>query len=239
MGIFEKHIEDLARRSFEKGYTTYSEFLTLEEQSTVKNLKLPLNYTSFGGYNEAERRVLAFGENGEFPIVCIEIKSLNQKFADKLTHRDFLGAIMNLGINRNTLGDIIVKENSACIFALESISGYITQNLTRIKHTSVKCEIIDSVPDFINELPDEEEIIVSSLRADAVIASVYKLSRNNVSSLFSTSKVFINSALCTKESTQLKSKDRISVRGYGKYIFEEEIRKTKKDRLVIAVRIYK
>ena len=239
MEVLIKHINDLARRSFERGYATYSEFLNIEEISAVKALNLPCPYKIYGGYNEAERCVIAFGEAESFPIDCIEIKPLNQKFADKLTHRDFLGSLMNLGINRNTLGDIIVKDNTGYLFCLKSISGYITDCLTRVKHTSVSCAVIDSVPEFINELPEASEIIVPSLRADAVIASVYKLSRNSVSSLFSTSKIFINSKLCTKEAAALKEKDKVTVRGYGKFIYENEIRKTKKDRLVIAVRIYK
>ena len=239
MEVLEKHIGDLARRSFERGFITYSEFLNIEEISAVTALELPCPLTLFGGYEGAERQIAAFGEAESFPVVCVKIEPLNQKFADKLSHRDFLGALMNLGINRNTLGDIIVKDNVGYLFCLESISTYIIDSLSRIKHTSVKCELLQNVPEFVNELPDESEIIVSSNRADALIASVYKMSRNSVSALFSTSKVFINSRLCTKESTTLKEKDKVTIRGFGKFIYEGELRHTKKDRLVVSVRIYK
>ena len=239
MDIFEKHITDLARRSFEKGYSTFSEFLTLDEINVVKALKLPCEYSIWGGYSEAERCIIKFGDDSEYPVSCIKITPVNQKFADKLNHRDFLGSLMNLGINRNTLGDIIIRDNVGYLFCLESMSKYITDALTRIKHTTVKCEVTDSIPDFINELPEVSEIIVSSSRADAVISAVYNLSRSSTSSLFSTSRIFINSRPCTKEAAQLKEKDRVSVRGYGKFIFEGEIRRTKKERVVAEVRIYK
>ena len=240
MDIFEKHINDLARRSYEKEYSEYSEFLNLDETSTLKSLSLPCPYTLYGGYEGAERCVAGFmSEEGGFPICCIEITPLNQKFADKLTHRDFLGSLMNLGINRNTLGDIIIKDNVGYLFCLNSMSGYIIDSLTKVKHTSVKCRIIEDIPEFINEAPDAEEINVPSLRVDAVTATIYRLSRNAVSQLFKSSMVFINSKLCTKEGTQLKEGDVVSVRHHGKYVFEGEVRKTKKDREIISVRIYK
>lgn len=198
--------------------------------------------TLFGGYNNAERCVAGFGEEVneyEFPIVCIKIEPAQQKFADKLTHRDFLGSLMNLGINRNTLGDIKIKDNIGYLFCLEAISQYILDSVTRIKHTTVKCELIDELPDFINELPEPEEIIVSSLRADAIVAAIYKLSRNQATQLFNQERVFINSKVAYKESLMLKEGDIVSVRGFGKFIFEDTVRKTKKERNIVSVRIYR
>lgn len=198
--------------------------------------------TLFGGYNNAERCVAGFGEEVneyEFPIVCIKIEPAQQKFADNLTHRDFLGSLMNLGINRNTLGDIKIKDNVGYLFCLETISQYILDSVTRIKHTTVKCELIDELPDFINELPEPEEIIVSSLRADAIVAAIYKLSRNQSTQLFNQERVFINSKVAYKESLMLKEGDIVSVRGFGKFIFEDTVRKTKKERNIVSVRIYR
>lgn len=238
--IVKKRLQELSQRAYHGGYAVYSEFLNLEEQSVLKELTLLEAPRCYGGYDNAERCVAGFGcDNDEFPIVCIRISPLQQKFADKLNHRDFLGSIMNLGINRNTLGDIIIKDNIGYLFCLDSISDYIIDSLTRIKHTSVKCEIIDEKPSFINQLPDESEIIVSSPRADAVVAGIYKLSRKATNQLFSQEKIFINSRAVFKEGTVLKDNDVVSVRGFGKFIYCGELRRTKKDRIVISVRIYK
>lgn len=239
--LLRRKLADLSHRAYERGYETFSDFLNQDEISQLLSLKLDINPILNGGYENSERCIAGFSNDKiwQFPIVCIKISPLQQKFADKLNHRDFLGSLMNLGINRNTLGDIKIEDNIGYLFCLESISGYIIDNLDRIKHTSVKCEIADELPEFINKAPDPSEIIVSSTRADAVISSVYKLSRNQASVLFSQDKVFVNSRVVNKDSTMLKNGDIISVRGYGKFIFESELRRTKKDRIVIEIRIYK
>ena len=241
--LLKSHLFDLSRRAYERGYNTFSDFLNIEEISALESIKAQLNgaYTIYGGYDEAERCVVGFGDdlsNNDFPIVCIEISPLLQKFADKLTHRDFLGALMNLGINRNTLGDIIVEENRGYLFCLDSISEYIIDNLTRIKHTTVKCEVLDGAPDSVLKEPEPKEIVVSSLRADAVISAVYHLSRNSAKALFAQDKVFVNHRVEQSTSLQLKDGDSVSVRGYGKFTMNEVLRSTKKDRLVVKVNIY-
>jgi RNA-binding protein YlmH len=240
--LLKKRLSELYQRAFDRGFNTYSEFLNMDEISTAIGLYYPCVFKLFGGYDGAERCVIGFGENIDnegFPICCIRIEPLLQKFADSLSHRDFLGSLMNLGINRNTLGDIIIKDNCGYLFCLESISEYIIENLTRIKHTSVKCSVVSN--DF--ELPinesEEREIIVSSLRADAVISSVYKLSRNETAELFNKDLVFINSKAVTKPSAFLKENDIVSVRHKGRFIFAGQLRTTKKDRIVVCVKIYK
>lgn len=239
--LLKKRLYELSNRAYQRGYATFSEFLNQEEISTLMTLKLDINPILFGGYDTSERCIACFSEDDiyEYPIKCIKIEPVQQRFADKLTHRDFLGAIMNLGINRNMIGDIKIDANTGYIFCIDSICEYIIDSIDRVKHTSVKCEEITELPKFINQVLDISEIIVSSTRVDAVVASVLKLSRSSVSKLFSQEKIFINSRIITKESYILKDGDRISVRGYGKFIFDSEIRRTKKDRIVIGLRILK
>ena len=240
--LLKKRLGELSHRAFLKGFNTFSEFLNMDEISTAVGLQYPCPYLLFGGYENAERCVIGFGENinnSAFPICCIKIEPLQQKFADSLSHRDFLGSLMNLGINRNTLGDIIIKDNCGYLLCLESISGYIIENLTRIKHTSVKCKIVSPDSSMISKEPETKEINVSSLRADAVISAVYKLSRNETSSLFSKEEVFINSRAVTKSSALLKENDIVSVRHKGRFVFVGQLRTTKKDRLVIEIKLFR
>ena len=126
-----------------------------------------------------------------------------QKFADELSHRDFLGALMNLGIKRELLGDIIVKDNCGYILCLEHIAPYICENLERVRHTSVKCEKSNLPNDLKNE-PEPTEIFAASKRIDVVIAAVYNLSRNETSKLIKAEKVFVNSRLVTSNSNNGK-----------------------------------
>lgn len=237
----KKRVLQLSEKAYRSYYSTFTEFLSLYEISLLKSQKYPVLPKFFAGYNNGERCVAGFGcdDNSEFPIECIKIEPANQKFADSLSHRDILGAIMNLGINRNTTGDIAIVNNTAYLFCLNSISDYIIDNLNKVRHTTVNCMISNDIPDIIGSTPDSSEIVVSSLRADTIIAGIYRLSRKDVSTLFTQEKVFINQRSITKESVTLNDGNLISVRGYGRFIFNEALRKTKKDRIVISVSIYR
>lgn len=239
--LTKKRLTELSHRAFEKGYTTFSDFLNLEEISLLKSLHTESEYNLYGGYDNADRCVASFGECEEYqyPISCIKIEPANQKFADELSHRDFLGALMNLGINRSTLGDIIVTNNTGYLFCLNSIKEYILQNLDRIKHTTVRCTESVLPAEIAEKKPEPVELTVSSQRVDIIVAAVFKLSRNTVTQLVNQEKVFINSKIAYKESLTLKSGDIVSVRGKGKFIFDGEIRQTKKNKSVIGIRLYK
>lgn len=238
--LTKKRLTELSHRAFERGYTTFSDFLNLEEISLLKSLHTESKYNLYGGYDNADRCVASFGECEEYqyPIACIKIEPANQKFADELSHRDFLGALMNLGINRSTLGDIIVTNNTGYLFCLNSIKEYILQNLDRIKHTTVRCTESILPAEIAEKKPEAIELTVSSQRVDITVAAVFKLSRNAVTQLVNQENVFINSKIAYKESLTLKSGDIVSVRGKGKFIFDGEIRHTKKNKSVIGIRLY-
>lgn len=236
----KKRFNELYERAYERGYAVFTDFLNLDEQSILEGEYLPC--VKFGGYDNAERLVAGFGENislEAFPISLVRIMPSSPKFADRLSHRDFLGALMNLGIKRELLGDIVIHENTAYLFCLESISQYICDTLDRVRHTTVKCTVIDALPENAVEPPRESEINVSSQRVDVLVAAVYKLSRKNCSLLFHSDKVFINSRLCQNPSHQVAEGDIISVRGYGRFQLCSQLRTTKKNREVLGVRIYK
>ncbi|MGN0522468.1 MAG: RNA-binding protein [Eubacterium sp.] len=238
--LIKKRLTELYNRSYSRGYTLYSGFLNMDEQSILASLNLPC--VTWGGYDMAERVTAGFGDyvqREDFPVVCLCVKPVMQRFADNLNHRDFLGAIMNLGIKRELIGDIIISSNCGYVFCLEQISEYITDNLKRIKHTTVEVSLADRLPDTALEPPEAKELIVASLRLDAIISAVYKLSRNEASRLFAVDKVFVNSRQCSNSSYTVKNGDIISVRGFGRFIFESQIRTTKKDRAVVCVRIYR
>lgn len=240
----QKRFEDLAVRSYERGYNVYSEFLGLSEQTELSSMRLPVPVKLWGGWDSAERAVACFGDrdyftdNCDYPVKCVCIKPVNQKFADGLTHRDFLGSIMGLGVRREVLGDIIISENCGYLFCLDTISDYIAENLTQVRRTTVECEITENIPSDAVPVPEDGEYIVPSCRLDAVISAVYKLSRNKAQELFERERVFVNGAAKNSCSFQPNAGDIISVRGFGRFIFGGEFRKTKKDRIVISIKIY-
>lgn len=244
--FFIDHIRDLSKRSEDKCIFTFTNFLNGEEISELNIHRNTLtHFELFGGTEGTERQIARFGDENElyyredFPIDCVKIEPLNIKFAEALTHRDILGSIMNLSIEREHIGDIVIKDSTAFVFVTRKMSDFICENLTRVKHTSVKCEKSEFTKTDCLFTLEERDIISSSLRADCVTAAVYNLSRSTADSLFESKKVFLNSALLENPSKQLKPSDTVSVRGFGKFIFEKEVSSTKKGRLKLKVNIYK
>ena len=132
--LLKKRFTELANKSYNAGIYLFTDFLGLAEQAVFNEAKAAFRhipYTAFGGAAGAERIMIRFGDTEsfgyteDFPIVCIKAEPVSQKFADKLTHRDFLGAILNLGIQRSTLGDIPIIDNVGYIFAKEDIAPFI------------------------------------------------------------------------------------------------------------------
>lgn len=234
----EKRFNELYNRAYTRGILCFTDFLNMEEQSILENTYLPC--IKFGGYDGCERIVACFGEGADkynFPISLLELAPVNQKFADKLTHRDFLGTLMGLGIKRELLGDIIVSENTGYLFCLEQISDYIADNLTRIKHTVISVKRLDELPKSAVREAEEKQVIVSSLRLDTLISAVFKLSRSESNKLFSQDKVYVNSKSVSNNSYQLKDGDIISVRGFGRIYYVSQLKTTKKNRIVVQIRI--
>lgn len=240
----KNRFQELASRSIERGCYSYSEFLTLAEQSTLTAMRLPEPYELKGGYQNAERKLACFGSldicgyDEIAPICCMCIVPANPKFADSLTHRDFLGALIGLGIRREVLGDIVVEENKGYLFCLESMADFISSQLTQVKHTSVKTGVSDSIPAGAVHVPEKSSIVVASERLDAVIAAVYKLSRSKSQKFLSQEKVFVNSRMTDAPAYALSSGDTVSVRGFGRFIYEGIEKETHKGRLRAEVRIF-
>lgn len=241
--------KDLASKAYRTNIYTYTAFLTPAEIGLLEEIKFELDcpYSLFGGSEMSERQMAAFGSEDLFgyevtwPISIIKVEPLIEKFSDELGHRDFLGSLMNLGIERNVMGDILVKDNKrAYIMCQDSIAEYIADNLNKIKHTNVKCTICDGneqLSELAPELKDANYIVASD-RFDAIIAAVTKLSRSDTLELFKEKKVTLNSKLETRNSIALKSGDVFSIRGYGKYTFDGESGNTRKGRVCINIKIW-
>ncbi|MBQ8720400.1 MAG: hypothetical protein IJY65_05145 [Clostridia bacterium] len=245
--LLKKRFIELARRSCSKGVYCFTDFLGLSEQSVFEEARRDFegaHVTLFGGAAGAERVMARFGSEEElgwceeFPIVCIKAEPRSKKFADELCHRDFLGALMNLGLERDTLGDIAVIDNIGYIFAKESVAQHIIDSLTRVKHTDLTLSLTDKIPE--GELYKTEPIRIqaSSERLDGVIAKVYRLSREDAQALFAKKLVFLNGARVESVSLAPNPDDVVSVRGYGRFIYRGFESNTKKGKLNLVVERY-
>jgi len=245
--ILKKRFADLKRQSELNNRYTYSNFLNLAEQELFYQTMPQISVQEFrlwGGFTDAERKVLRFGSpetlwyNEDFPLTCIVMKPVSVKFAEKLSHRDVLGALMNLGIERSLLGDIVIKESCCYVMCLTRIADFIICELSRIRHTDVTCSLSETIPE--DAAPDllELSLIVTSLRADGLVSKVFHLSRNESDMMFSRKMVFVNGREVPKSSANLKPGDVVSVRGYGKFRFSDVSHETKKGNLSVTVYKY-
>ena len=246
--LLKKRLTELSRRSSDSAYFQFTDFLGLAEQSVFAEVKREIGggmkYTAFGGADGAERIMIRFGDEDElgysepFPIKCLKIEPVAPKFADKLTHRDFLGALLNLGIERSRLGDIPIIENVGYLFCKDDIADFIIDNLTRVRRTEVKLSVIDTLPE--GELYRTERVRVQAVgeRVDAIVAKVFNLSRDESLSYFKKRLVFIDGRLCENNSCIPKRGEIVSVRGLGRFRYIGEVGTTKKGKLNIEVDKY-
>lgn len=238
---------ELARRAFARGRYEYSPFLDLAQQEILSRMRWEAGsapVSLWGGYDAAERRMAVFGDaalcgyEADPPAVWLCCAPVAAKFADALTHRDFLGALMSLGVRRDTLGDILLSENSGYLLCAKQVADFLTENLTQIKRTTVRCVGVEAPPVLLSAPPDPQELVVASERLDAVIAAVYTLSRAESQALFAQGRVFVNSRAVENTSAQLAAGEIVSVRGHGRFVYEGILRETKKNRLRVIVRVY-
>jgi len=243
----KRRILDLANRCYQSNVYTFSGFLSMGDQALFYEMEREVSFvpwTLFGGGEDCERKMLRFGSEEmlgyeeDFPVSCLVVRPLMQKFADELTHRDFLGALMNLGIERDVLGDIIVRENVGYVFCEDAMAAFLQEHLDKVKHTSVICEIVKECPAAAKTEFLADELVVSAGRCDAVVAKVYNLSRSQSIRLFQAKKVFVNGRQCENNSGALKPGDAVSVRGFGKFIFDGILNETKKGRIRVEIRRY-
>ena len=243
----KRRVLDLANRCYQQNIYTFSGFLNAAEVSDVYSMERELDFIPwklFGGTEGCERQMLRFGSEEtlgyeeEFPISCVVIRPSAPKFAEDLSHRDFLGALMNLGIERDVLGDIIVRDSVGYVFCEDAMAVYLADNITQVRHTVMTTEVTKECPGQAAPQFLEEEFVVSSNRCDAIIAKAYKLSRTRSTELFHAGKIFVNGRQYDRNSGILKSGDIVSVRGFGKFVFRGFLQETKKGRIRVGIARY-
>ncbi len=243
--LLKKRYLELAARA--DGYFTYTDFLGLAEQSVFKEVaaKIRVPYSEWGGAHGCERIIVRFGDTSllgydpDYPITCIEIVPRSEKFAEKLSHRDILGALMSLGITRDTLGDIVVREGVYYLFCLDTIADYVLSELTRVKKNDVVCKRCGELPEGELYRCENVRVQLSSERLDAVIAKLYHLSREDAQALFHRGLVFVSGKLTESVSYTPKIGDKVSVRGYGRFIYSGFVSESKKGKLNVELAVYK
>lgn len=244
-------LKDKINYAKSKNKITYTDFLNIVEKSKIeKFLKTQdfRNFFFFGGNENTERGVYIFypdkldedmvrkNLDDIFSIIKIE----NSKEED-YEHGVYLSALMKLGIKREKIGDIIVRKNGADIVIFKENSIYIEnglKQLTRFRNSEIDTFDLSSLENKVIEF-EELSIIVPSIRLDCFVSELAKCSRNKAEEYIELGKVFINSIQELKASKKICLGDIITIRGKGKFIYDEILKETSKNRYVLKIRKYK
>jgi len=234
-----QRVYDRAVAAQKSGRNTYTSFLSEREFMLFNERKKNIDevpHTSFGGYEGAMRVMLSFGEDEAcFPIKAVKITG---KGIETLSHPDFLGSIISLGLERNRIGDIIVGKEYCTVFCTDNTALLLKEDLREVGGVYVSAEIFE--PDEIEVKQSFEEITgsVASLRADAVVSVMLKTSRTKAADLIAAQRFYLNQALCTRCDCEIKEGDILTVRKYGKAVVSEIGGHSKKGRTYVTLKKY-
>lgn len=244
--LFAKVLDqaDLSLRSHRK---TFTQFIDPAKCIILEKIlyKIPdLKFLLFGSQENCERKMIGFAPDymeffyEDFPISIIQIKK-NNKFSEQLNHRDYLGSILGLGIDRGKIGDIILLEEYVVCYVHSEIAEYICLQLQKVSHTKVEAVKIET---STFSLPEkkllEKHTTVASLRLDCIVSAGFQISRQLSQNFIQAEKVNVNWSLIENPSFILKEGDILSLRGYGKIKLLEVKGKTRKDRISLMIGKY-
>lgn len=199
-----------------------------------------ISYTEDGGISQSERQIIAiypdyyYRDDVDTNIIALEITG----DLEKLNHKDYLGAILGLGIKRTKIGDILINDKGAHIIVKKEISSFLVFNLEKVGNKNVQVREI-SISDIIASEPEfkEVKVFLSSLRLDVIISAAYNLSRQDSMSIIKSGNVKVNWEPIEKPSKELEEGDIISTKGYGRCILQNIEGISKKGRFRSTIRI--
>ena len=252
--ILLSKILDKVDETTKKNKITNTDFLDEYKQVLVKELLQKIkfkNYIFYGGYKNAERKVIVFyPEKLEFikdnkEKICKNILEIIKiKLPNELNgiynHKNYLGMIMKLGVKREKVGDIQVRNNGADVIVLPEISKFLSLNLcglTRLKKAIIEKASIENL-EITESKTETYKIIVSSLRLDLIVSELVRKSRSQAKEFIINERVFVNHKNETKLTKEVKEEDLITVRGKGRFRISKILGKTGKGKIIIEIENY-
>ena len=240
---------DRAEQARNRNIPSATDFLSPQQQMLALDLLrqagIPeTGYARLGGYAEAERALILFlpdwldGEDAESqsPIRCLRAAF---RAEEKLSHRDFLGSLMGMGIVREKIGDILVGPDSADLLVLDTVADFLLTSWNSAGRARLTVTEIEPRHLHIPEVKCEEvRDTVSSLRLDAVASTGFRMARGKAADLIASGRVQVNWRECTKPDKLLTAGDTVSARGFGKFQLTEVGGVTRKGRTAIVLKRY-
>ena len=224
------------------GQISRTKFLDPNEQSIVISIlkKHKLIYKIYSSFENCERKVIYFSNDDfdlddfiseDMSVLYIHSKNHN------LAHKDVLGALMSTSIERDLIGDIVLNNDYIEVNVLTEIADYIRFNLKSIKRLNVFFELKADIYMDDSLIQYEDRVVtISSSRLDTFLASVLNMSRSSVKTIIQREYGKQNYVVESNPSSIVEEGDCISVRGYGRYFYNEFLGTTRKDKERISIR---
>lgn len=253
--IVLRRVQDKYNRFLDYDILENTGFLNLKEQNEIigflrSKSKEPIFLT--GGYEDNERKMLIFipeylgvkdkvslydflADEELSPIKVLKVKPNSYEKSKKLSHRDYLGAILGEGIKREKIGDILAGEDCCHVIVESDILEFLKGNLFKVGQLSVDCEEV-SIKEILNRVENKEEIrvSVSSTRLDNMVSKAFNISRGKATEAINRGIVFLNDLEVTKVDMLLKGGEKIVLRGKGKVIYKGQAGTSKKGKIVVV-----
>lgn len=232
------HLSDLQEKSETWHKTMSSSFLNEEEVAQMQKYFPESEKICYeGGYPDARKRKIIFRYDEEddfFDIVCISAR-IDQRFR-KIGHRDILGALMHLQIDRHSFGDFWIEDDKIYLYTSDTMASFLCDNLTRINQLSVRFEKINVCP-AQHFQTKKITCVVASERADAIVAGIAHISRSKAKEMIRQGLVQMNHITLEAPDKLCDNNVTISVRGYGRYKYLGIVRNTKSDRILAEIEV--
>lgn len=237
-------LRDAVQWVIHRGYPKYLGFFNEQEASAVLSFlqgTAGVSYSLWSGYPQGERVMLGIFPAEDAPSTegfPIEAVSFVYRQQDSLTHRDFLGALMALGIERSTVGDIVVGNGRTTVFLHSNIADYCQSQISKIGAVGVRVQAAE--PEALCLAPrfEEKSTTIASARLDNVVCAVCNTSRAHAAEWIADGLVALDGLITTKGTKQLSGGCKLSVRGRGKFVIVDLEQQTRKGRLVLQYKKY-
>lgn len=238
-------IADLFRLCDKYACARFSDFLDGAEQAAIEDnhaVQYGYNVMLFGGFENSERKIMGVfpeWEEANSSLFPIKVLTIESGIGRELTHRDYLGTFLSLGIDRSKTGDIVADGKKAYAFVHDDVADYIKNNVSKIGRQGVKITVSD-VCDITVPEPKFQKIsaVCASMRLDAVVGAAAGVSRSNAAALIRGGKVKLNHRECDDVAKTVKEGDLLSIRGSGRFIASEVSGETRSGRIHIEILKY-
>ncbi|MFV0381315.1 MAG: YlmH/Sll1252 family protein [Breznakia sp.] len=236
---FIARIEDYLQK-IETQYKVFTPFLTMDKQVILKRYigkKYVVSF--FGGYEQAENKMACIAYevcSSPYPMVCL--KATYHKVYDMLTHQDVYGALMNIGLNRQQFGDIVVKDGFIYLYTTTQSKHIIINQLTKIKHCYV---VFEESTDVVEKKQDFEYRVhyIVSFRLDVLVSCITHLARDKAKKIIQSGSVKVDHIPLVESNYICNNECILSIRGYGRFKVMYTMRKTRSNRFCVNIAKFK